>query len=133
MVTRSCPDYVKCDQPEVFGVEILRNIDQMKKEELRICREIRHFEDEKRALQCKIRDLTDSLAAIMMKTSRKIEILDDLRLTIDATEESYTKVIESSHLLYYSASESRRQFLGDVTTTSCGKKKKSKKYNCKPI
>ena len=123
MASISCQSFQSCNQPEAYAVEVLRCIEQMKDEELRVCREIKHFEEEKRALQNKIRDLTDSLAAVMMKTARKIEILDDLKLAIAATEESYSKIIENSHLLYHNASESRRQFLGDVKTEEKKKRK----------
>ena len=127
MASKSCHNFESCgSQPEVYAVEVLKCIQQMKDEELRICREIKHFEEEKRTLQSKIRDLTDSLAAIMMKTARKIEILDDLKITISATEESYSKITESSHLLYHNASESKRQFLGDVKINEKKKKTKAK-------
>jgi len=126
VTSKSCHSFENCSQPEIYAVEVFRCIGQMKKEELRICREIKHFEDEKRTLQNKIRDLTDSLAAIMMKTARKIAILDDLKLAITATEESYAKIIENSHLLYHNASESKRQFLGEVKAQQRKKKAKPK-------
>ena len=132
MVTRSCPVFDSSAPPEAYAVEVSRCIEQMKNEELRVCREINHFEEEKRSLQRKIRELTDSLAAVMLKTARKIEILDDLKSTISATEDSYTKIIESSHMLYHNASESKRQFLGNVKASyrhTDEKKKKMKSKN----
>ena len=123
--SKSYDTFESRENPEVYAVEVMRCIAQMKAEEVRLCREIKHFDEEKIELQRKIRDFSDSLAAIMAKIARKVEVLDRLKASIIETEDSYSKMIETSHMLYYNAKESKRQFLGEVKASPVSRKKKS--------
>ena len=114
MKSKSFDNLYGAQELDVHAVEVLDCITMMKDEEIRICRELSDFVVEKQQLQNKIRLLTDQLSHLMIKTSDKLETLEKLRKTLIETERSYDHMIESSHLLYNSALESKKQFLGEV-------------------
>ena len=114
MESKSFDNLYGAQELDVHAVEVLDCITMMKDEEIRICRELSDFVVEKQQLQNKIRLLTDQLSHLMIKTSDKLETLEKLRKTLKETERSYDHMIESSHLLYNSALESKKQFLGEV-------------------
>ena len=113
-VSKSCDDINSPQEAEVYAVEVLKCIAKMKDEELRLCQEIAELDAEGKHLQTAIKSSTDKFAQVMIKTGCKVETLENLKKTRKETEGSYTKIIESSHLLYHSATKSTIKFLGEV-------------------
>lgn len=107
---------VKC--PEAYGAEVVKCITQMRDQHLRLTTEIGNLEGDKRRLQTDIRNLTDRLAKVNHNLAIKTQFRTQLSKTIQETEHAYSKLVESSEVLYKSVKETKTQILAGTPSST---------------
>jgi len=100
----------KC--PDSYGAEVVKCITQMKDQQTRLTTEIGQMEAEKRRIQNEIRNLSDKLANLNCKLAQKAQFRAQVSKTIQETECAYSKLLESSQVLYKSVKDTKNQIIG---------------------
>ena len=97
------------DDPESYANEVIKCLFQMRDQRERNKIEIQSIESEKQRVQIDIRHLTNKLAKLNYRLAQKTHFDSELKKTIEETETAYSKLLESSQILYNSVKQTQDQ------------------------
>ena len=98
---------IESDDPEAYAGEVLKCLSEMREQNRKLSMEIAQINGEKQKIQNDIRYLTNHLAKINYRLAQKTHFNNELKKTIEETETAYSKLIESSHILYESVKQTQ--------------------------
>ena len=97
------------DDPESYANEVINCLLQMREQRQRLEIEIESIQSEKERVQLDIRGLTGKLAKLNYRLGQKTDLGRELEKTIAETETAYSKLLESSQILFKSVKHTQVQ------------------------
>jgi len=97
------------DDPEAYANEVIKCLMQMREQRQRLEIEIASIESDKQRVQLDIRHLTSKLAKLNYRLAQKTDFDRELEKTIEQTELAYSKLLESSQILFKSVKYTQDQ------------------------